>query len=48
TKEQVLDAMAQVRAGVLTYGTIYTSTDLTFPKKEDREKKEGKGKTKKS
>ncbi|MFT6709136.1 MAG: hypothetical protein ACJATF_004000, partial [Flavobacteriales bacterium] len=36
------------RAGVLTYGTIYTSTDLTFPKKEDREKKEGKGKTKKS
>ncbi|MFT4664751.1 MAG: hypothetical protein ACI9XB_001699 [Gammaproteobacteria bacterium] len=48
TKEQVLDAMAQVRAGVLTYGTIYTSTDLTFPKKEEREKKEGKGKTKKS
>lgn len=47
TKEQVLDAMAQVRAGVLTYGTIYTSTDLTFPNKKDREKKES-GKVKKS
>ncbi len=38
TKEQVVDALAQVRAAALTYGTSYTSTNLTFPKQEEREK----------
>ncbi|MFK7810382.1 MAG: hypothetical protein AB8F74_21435 [Saprospiraceae bacterium] len=48
TEVQVLDAMAQVRAGVLTYGTIYTSTELGFPKKEEVEKENAKKKGKRS
>ncbi len=34
TDGQVVDALTQVRAAVITYGTIYTSTDLVFPKRE--------------
>ncbi len=33
SKGQVVDALAQVRAATLTYGTLYTSTELVFPKK---------------
>lgn len=46
TDEQVVDAMAQVYAAVLTYGTSYTSTNLTFPKQEEREKEINKKKDK--
>ncbi|MEM6772878.1 MAG: hypothetical protein AAF597_20030, partial [Bacteroidota bacterium] len=28
---QLIDAIAQVRSAALTYGTLYTSTDLVFP-----------------
>lgn len=45
TDEQLLNALAQVRSAAVTYGTIYTSTDLVFPKpeeiKEREEKKKG-------
>lgn len=33
-KDQVIDAIKQVYAAAVTYGTIYTSTDLNFPKTE--------------
>jgi len=37
TKDQVIDAIQQVYVAALTYGDIYTSTDLTFPKsKQDK------------
>ncbi len=32
---QVMDAMDQIQAGYITYGTIYSSTELAFPKSED-------------
>ena len=42
---QLIDALKQVRSAALTYGTIYTSTDLVFPKpereEEDKPKKKG-------
>ena len=44
--EQVVDALSQVWAGVLTFGTSYTSTNLTFPAQEEREKKIDKSKEK--
>ena len=34
TKDQVIDAIKQVYAAAVTYGSIYTSTDLNFPKTE--------------
>jgi hypothetical protein len=34
---QLIDALAQVRSAAVTYGTIYTSTDLVFPKQKDVE-----------
>jgi len=37
--EQLIDALAQVRSAALTYGTIYTSTDLVFPKPGKAEEK---------
>ena len=42
--EQLLDALAQVRSAAVTYGTIYTSTDLVFPKAGDAEEAEKKAK----
>jgi len=33
-EDQVIDALAQVRSAYLTFGTLYTSTDLVFPKSE--------------
>ena len=45
TQEQVIDALAQVWAGAITYGSSYTSTNLTFPKEKERKenlKKDGK------
>ena len=44
TDAQLLDALAQVRSAALTYGTIYTSTDLVFPKQRDIEERERKKK----
>ena len=44
TDRQLLDAMAQVRSAAITYGTIYTSTDLVFPKQKDVEERERKKK----
>ncbi|MEM9260211.1 MAG: type III secretion system chaperone [Bacteroidota bacterium] len=43
--DQLIDALKQVRSAALTYGTIYTSTDLVFPKPEG-EQQETKPKTK--
>ena len=37
--EQLLDALAQVRSAALTYGTVYTSTDLVFPGSKAEEKR---------
>ena len=46
-KGQVIDALAQVRSAYLTFGTLYTSTDLVFPKSEKEEEvQETKPKTK--
>ncbi|MEL6355497.1 MAG: hypothetical protein AAFQ37_01045 [Bacteroidota bacterium] len=46
-EDQVIDALAQVRSAYLTYGTLYTSTDLVFPKSEkEAETSETKPKTK--
>ena len=42
---QLLDAVAQVRSAAVTYGTVYTSTDLVFPKPDDdtpKDRKTGK------
>jgi hypothetical protein len=39
TDEQLLSALAQVRSAAVTYGSIYTSTDLVFPKQKDREER---------
>ncbi len=39
---QLLDALAQVRSAAVTYGTVYTSTDLVFPKSGDPKAGEGK------
>lgn len=36
--DQLIDALAQVRSAALTYGTIYTSTNLVFPKPEEEDK----------
>ncbi|MEO0731590.1 MAG: hypothetical protein AAFZ52_02055 [Bacteroidota bacterium] len=36
---QVIDALAQVRSAALTYGTVYTSTHLVFPKPDGEEGK---------
>lgn len=36
--DQLIDALKQVRSAALTYGTIYTSTDLVFPKPEGEKK----------
>ncbi|MFK8163410.1 MAG: hypothetical protein AB8H12_13215 [Lewinella sp.] len=36
---QLIDALAQVRSAAVTYGTIYTSTDLVFPKQKDVEER---------
>jgi len=41
---QVIDALSQVWAGALTYGTTYTSTNLTFPNQEEKEKEVNKKK----
>ncbi|MFT7119869.1 MAG: hypothetical protein ACJAZ9_000038 [Neolewinella sp.] len=38
--DQLLDAISQVRNAALTYGTIYTSTNLTFPGSKAEEKRE--------
>ncbi len=46
TMEQVIDALSQVWAGALTYGTTYTSTNLTFPNQEEKEKEINKKKDK--
>ena len=49
TKDQLLDAISQVYNGAMTFGTIYTSTELGFPKSEkDQEKQKKKEKTKRS
>lgn len=41
---QLIDALAQVRSAAVTYGTIYTSTDLVFPKQKDVEERKRKKK----
>lgn len=41
---QVIDALSQVWAGAMTYGTTYTSTNLTFPNQEEKEKEVNKKK----
>lgn len=41
---QLIDALAQVRSAAVTYGTIYTSTDLVFPKQKDVEEQKQKKK----
>lgn len=35
TKDQVINAVEQVFAAAATYGTIYTSTNLSFPSSKD-------------
>jgi len=40
TDEQVVDAIAQIFAAYKTYGSEYTSTNFTFPKKEEEKKRE--------
>ena len=45
TDDQLISALGQVRSAVITYGTIYTSTDLVFPKGDEAERAE-KAKTK--
>ena len=39
TRDQLFDAMLQVRAASLTYGDTFTSTDLVFPKSEEKKRK---------
>ena len=34
TKDQAIDAVSQVYSAVITYGTLYTSTELVFPKSD--------------
>lgn len=36
--EQALDAVVQVYNAAITFGTLYSSTDLVFPKKEEKQK----------
>lgn len=49
TKDQLLDAVSQVYNGARTFGTIYSSTELAFPKtEEEQEKEKKKEKTKRS
>jgi len=45
TDDQLISALGQVRSAAITYGTIYTSTDLVFPKANE-EKRAEKAKTK--
>lgn len=40
TKDQAIDAIRQLYNASATYGTSYSSTELVFPKSEDREKLE--------
>ncbi len=35
TKDQVIDAMKQVYSGALTFGSTYTSSNLSFPTNEE-------------
>lgn len=44
TDDQLLSALGQVRSAAITYGTIYTSTDLVFPKAEEIKAREAKKK----
>ena len=37
TKEQVFSALSQVYSGVKTFGTYYSSGELNFPTKEERD-----------
>ncbi len=46
SRGQVVDALAQVRAAVLTFGTTYSSTDLSFPKQDRLEPEQKKKKDK--
>lgn len=39
TDDQLLSALGQVRSAAVTYGSIYTSTDLVFPKQKDVEER---------
>ena len=38
TTEQAIDAVAQVYNATVTFGTLYSSTDLIFPKREKKKK----------
>lgn len=40
TKDQIIDAVTQVYSCVLTYGTLYSSGELIFPKKQKVNKQE--------
>ena len=48
TEEQVVSAITQVYSGVKTYGTLYSSGMLSFPKAREVEEKKEKDKIKKS
>ena len=39
THDQAMDAIIQVYNATLTFGTLYSSTDLIFPKREKEKKK---------
>ena len=39
TKEQTMDAISQVYSAAETFGDSYTSTDLSFPKSKEKEKR---------
>ncbi len=47
TDEQAVDAIRQVYNGVVTFGTSYSSTELTFPGGKEEEKETNKKKDKK-
>ncbi len=44
-KDQVINAIQQVCNAHVTYGTIYSSTDLVFPKSEDQDSEKEKKKS---
>jgi len=46
SKDQVMDAISQVYTAVLTYGTTYNSTGLSFPGKKGENENGNEVKTK--
>lgn len=47
SKDQAMDAIQQVYNAAITYGTLYSSTDLVFPKSDKQLKEEEEEKKKK-